>query len=737
MRKTLLLTSVLLLTVNLLAQKVIENPYFEVKNSGIDNITRIELSDKDTRVHVHTTFLHNWWVKFPRGTFIQPVGSDQKLIATGIEKGEFDKEIYMPESADSTFVLIFPPLDKSIKKINYGEDEKTIVFGISLETNKKKLADLKKEKARKELEKQYQAEIWLNTQLNGADKNVLIKDFTADNFFRNDTARLIGYIKGYDPQLGFSTSILYMGNELTREDYPTVMKIDSTGRFEVNIWLQYPIVQYLRIDNKRVSDIYLEPGQSLGLVLDWQEFLIADRLRNIQYRQKVEFKGCLADLNKEINSIELKQYEWREFEKECKTLSPDDFKKNTLSLLSENKALIENAVRERKLSDKSKRILHSTNIIRTGERLFNYTSMRTYFALEDTTNQVLKIPVENNYYDFLQQIPLNDPSLLVSLGFNSFINQFEYCQPFTGIYKRLNETQRPEKTFYKYMEDESDITITDEERELIDNLREENEQSNEYYKKNENVIKKFHEKYKDEFTTYKDKYVKSYDQDVYERMIKEYRDSVYLNVLNLQPSLTYDIVKMRDICVKMKNTRERNKAEKLVTEFAKGNTHPYLKKQIMNFFNNEYPLDGSTSYELGNTNSALLFKKMIEPFKGKYILVDFWESWCGPCVGGIKSSKETREKLKDNKDIAFLFICSTDTPLDKYNSFSEEQGLHHSFRLTASEYEYMRELFKFNGIPHYETVDREGLIMRRGLSPYTIEPSLQLFLEKEKENKKE
>ncbi|MDU1892463.1 MAG: TlpA disulfide reductase family protein [Dysgonomonas sp.] len=733
MRKALVLTLILAIATNIFSQKVIENPYFEVKNSGIDNITRIELSDKDTRVHVHTTFLHNWWVKFPRTTFIQPEGSDTKILATGIEKGEFDKEIFMPESADSTFVLIFPPLDKSVKRINYGEEDKTIIFGISLETNKKKLAQLKVEKEKSEQEKYAAHESWLTNQLAKASKKEPMKDFSIANFFNPDTARLIGYIKGYDPQLGFSTSVIYMGNELTREDYPTVMKIDSCGRFDVKLWIQYPITQYLNINNKSVTDIYIEPGQTLGLVLDWQEFLIADRLRNISYKQKVEYKGPLADINKEINGIQLKEYDWRTFENDIKSLSPNDFKQKITQFLADNKALINKAEEEGKLSTKSKILLNNANTTLVGERLLDYNSMRGYFASQDSTNMTLKIPLDDNYYDFLQQIPLNDPGLLISNYFSSFVNRFEYCDPFREAHRIFYESKKPIKTFYGYLEEEAELTA--EELSIIENLRKPNEESEKFYNDNKEVIEAFNEKYKDLIPAYQDKYGNAKTQDQSEKRLSELRDSIYTNVLGLQPSLVYDIVKMREICSNIASIEEREKSEKIVTAFSKSNANPYLKKQTFRFFNNMYPESGSRSYDLPETHTASLFKKMIEPFKGKYILVDFWESWCGPCVGGIKGTQAVREKLKDSQDIAFVYICSTDTPLDKYNSFIEEQGLKHTYRLSSSEYEYMRELFKFNGIPHYETVDREGRIMYRGLSPYSIESTFEMFLEKEKNSK--
>ena len=88
-----------------------------------------------------------------------------------------------------------------------------------------------------------------------------------------------GYIDGYDPRLGFETGLVYLSNELTREDYPTVVQIDKDGRFTCKFVIHHPVAQSLTLNNDWIP-FYIEPGQTLTLYIDWEAIMARRRARD-------------------------------------------------------------------------------------------------------------------------------------------------------------------------------------------------------------------------------------------------------------------------------------------------------------------------------------------------------------------------------------------------------------------------------------------------------------------------
>lgn len=106
----------------------------------------------------------------------------------------------------------------------------------------------------------------------------------------------------------------------------------------------------------------------------------------------------------------------------------------------------------------------------------------------------------------------------------------------------------------------------------------------------------------------------------------------------------------------------------------------------------------------------------IDSYKGKYLLVDFWASWCGPCRKAIPSLKTIYEKY-NIKGFEILGI-SIDKDEKAWRKALTEEAMPWKQTLSPDINETMK-LFNFSGIPTLYFIDKEGKIVANtsGFSP--------------------
>ena len=111
--------------------------------------------------------------------------------------------------------------------------------------------------------------------------------------------------------------------------------------------------------------------------------------------------------------------------------------------------------------------------------------------------------------------------------------------------------------------------------------------------------------------------------------------------------------------------------------------------------------------ETPKVSNDKLFDAIIAPHKGKVIVVDFWNTWCGPCRAAMSVIEPMKENELSSDDIVWIYIANETSPIVKYKTMIPEiKGLH--YRFNAEQWEYICKKFNIDGIPSYVFVDKDG-----------------------------
>lgn len=136
-------------------------------------------------------------------------------------------------------------------------------------------------------------------------------------------------------------------------------------------------------------------------------------------------------------------------------------------------------------------------------------------------------------------------------------------------------------------------------------------------------------------------------------------------------------------------------------------SHPEIMRQAVIAYNEhikEYEM--KVVEEKPMTKADSIFQRIIEPYKGNVLYVDFWEMSCGPCRALMLNMRDEVEANKD-KPVKYLYI--TDDSEEKCRPFLEPNNIKgEHIHISHAEWGYLQEKFQFSGIPYHFILDKNG-----------------------------
>jgi thiol-disulfide isomerase/thioredoxin len=112
------------------------------------------------------------------------------------------------------------------------------------------------------------------------------------------------------------------------------------------------------------------------------------------------------------------------------------------------------------------------------------------------------------------------------------------------------------------------------------------------------------------------------------------------------------------------------------------------------------------------------FQAALDRHKGKVILVDFWATWCAPCIAGLPHTTELAHKNAE-RGLVVITMCMADGTDDDEKALAlkklKENGVNlenYVCTLGGSDDSFKAYNIGESGLPHYKIYDRTGQLAK-------------------------
>ncbi len=125
-----------------------------------------------------------------------------------------------------------------------------------------------------------------------------------------------------------------------------------------------------------------------------------------------------------------------------------------------------------------------------------------------------------------------------------------------------------------------------------------------------------------------------------------------------------------------------------------------LKKELL-----DYPASDFTLMDLNGQEVSL------SKLKGKTVVIDFWATWCGPCLASFPTLKKAVEKYASNPDVVFLFVNAWENVKDKKKNATDFITKNsYPFHVLLDEKDKVITDYEVSGIPTKFVISKNGKV---------------------------
>ena len=108
-------------------------------------------------------------------------------------------------------------------------------------------------------------------------------------------------------------------------------------------------------------------------------------------------------------------------------------------------------------------------------------------------------------------------------------------------------------------------------------------------------------------------------------------------------------------------------------------------------------------------------KRTLADFRGQIVVVNFWATWCAPCIRELPSLDRLQKRLK-HKGVTVIALSLDRGGVDEVKAFYADNGIH-NLDVFVDKTMDAQQAFDIPGLPTTVLIDREGRDRGRLIGP--------------------